>query len=500
MHSRSIRLAVVTAGVTVLIAAFGPPASAGVSGTDAAAVTRYTVTDLGTLGTGDASSAADVNNAGEVVGSVAVRPFETHGFKWIGGVMTDLGTLTGGATSRANAVNDAGQIAGTADRHSGGFGYPVRWNATGAITDLGGPLENALGEGNGIDPAGRVVGGQRPASSEGNPLGTLYQVDGTRVDLGDVGSAQDINARGQVVGGFPAYVWRNGVLTRLPGLTSGGGAFANAINVRGDVVGFAFTATGASTAVRWRNGRVEELGGLDSQSNSANDINAAGQIVGTSGADCVPCPRPRAWVAQAGTLQALDGLIPVSAGWTFESANGINDRGQIVGAGTHNGHPRAFLLTPVFSAIVNFQPAGATTPVGYRADTGAVFGSRGGGMTFGWNVANGANTRDRNAALSPDQRYDTLTHMQKPGGGTRWEIAVPNGLYLVHAVAGDPVATDSTFRITVEGVLAVSGTPSASRHWIEGTVQVNVTDGRITVANGTGAVNNKLNYVDVIGV
>src|SRR5437762_463098 len=81
------------------------------------------------------------------------------------------------------------------------FGYPVRWNAAGAITDLGGPLENALGEGNGIDPAGRVVGGQRPASSEGNPLGTLYQVDDTRVDLGDVGSAQDVNARGQVVGG-----------------------------------------------------------------------------------------------------------------------------------------------------------------------------------------------------------------------------------------------------------------------------------------------------------
>src|SRR5262249_48879610 len=106
----------------------------------------------------------------------------------------------------------------------------------------------------------------------------------------------------------------------------------------------------------------------------------------------------------------------------------------------------------------------------------------------------------RNAALSPDQRYDTLTHMQKPGGGTRWEIAVPNGRYLVHVVAGDPAATDSTFRLNVEGVLVVSGTPSSSRHWIEGTAQVNVTDGRITISNGSGAVNNQLNYVDVIGL
>jgi probable HAF family extracellular repeat protein len=498
MQTRSMRLAM----VTVLAIAFAPAASAqaAAAASAQAAAARYTVTDLGTSGTGDASSAADINNAGDVVGSFAVNGFETHAAKWINGVMTDLGTLPGGATSQANAVNDAGQVAGTADRHPGGFGYPVRWSSAGAVTDLGGPLDNALGEGDGIDPAGRVVGGQRPASSEGNPLGTLYRVDGTRVDLGDVGPAQDANGRGEVVGGFPAYVWRGGVITHLPGLTAGGAASATAINARGDVVGFALTGTGGSTAVLWRGGRIQDLGGLDAQASRANDSNAAGQVVGTSGADCTPCPAPRAWVAQAGTLQALDALVPAGSGWTFESANGINDRGQIVGAGTHNGHRRAFLLTPVVSALVNFQPAGAATPVGYRADTGTVFGSRGGGLTFGWNVANGANARDRNAARSPDQRYDTLNHMQKPGGGTWWEIAVPSGRYLVHVVAGDPVATDSTFRITVEGVPTVSGTPSGSRHWIEGTVLVNVTDGRITVANGSGAVNDKLNYVDVIGV
>jgi hypothetical protein len=62
------------------------------------------------------------------------------------------------------------------------------------------------------------------------------------------------------------------------------------------------------------------------------------------------------------------------------------------------------------------------------------------------------------------------------------------------------VATDSRFRVTVEGVLAVSGTPSSSRHWIEGTVQVTVNDGRLTIGNGTGASNNKLNYVDIVTV
>ena len=44
----------------------------------------------------------------------------------------------------------------------------------------------------------------------------------------------------------------------------------------------------------------------------------------------------------------------------------------------------------------------------------------------------------------------------------------------------------------------VSGTPDATPHWIEGTMGVTVSDGRLTVTNGTGAVNNKIDYIDVI--
>src|SRR5439155_37928 len=255
---------------------------------------RYTVTDLGALGTGDFSVATAVNNAGQVVGYSNPTATTTHAFRWSNGTLTDLGTNPGGGFSRANAINNAGQVAGTADRIPGGFGYPVRWSAGNVITDLGGPVTNALGV--------------------------------------------------------------------------------------------------------------------------ANAVNVAGQIVGTADPQCVPCPAPRAWLWQAGTMTALDTLIPAGSGWTLQQANGINDRGQIVGAGVHNGHMRAYLLTPVFSATVNFQPAGAPRPVGYLADTGAAFGPRSGGRTYGWNVDNSANARDRNASGSADQRYDTLNHLQKPGG------------------------------------------------------------------------------------
>jgi hypothetical protein len=178
------------------------------------------------------------------------------------------------------------------------------------------------------------------------------------------------------------------------------------------------------------------------------------------------------------------------------AANGINDRGEIVGFGLHSGLIRAFRMTPAFHANVNFQPTGAAVPAGYVADVGAPFGVRN-GLTYGWNVDNSANARERNAASSPDRRYDTFNHLQKPGGATAWELSVPNGTYSVHAVAGDPGVTDSVFRVNIEGVLAVSGTPTGGDRWIETTARVTVADGVLTITNAPGASNNKLSYLDV---
>jgi hypothetical protein len=137
-------------------------------------------------------------------------------------------------------------------------------------------------------------------------------------------------------------------------------------------------------------------------------------------------------------------------------------------------------------------------PAGYLADTGLVFANRGNGQSYGWTAANTAQTRDRNAANSPDQRYDTLTHLQKAAyPDAIWEIAVPNGSYSVRVVSGDAANIDSVFRTTVEGVLTVSGTPTTATRWIEGTSTVTVTDGRLTIRSGSGASNNKLCFVDI---
>jgi hypothetical protein len=93
-----------------------------------------------------------------------------------------------------------------------------------------------------------------------------------------------------------------------------------------------------------------------------------------------------------------------------------------------------------------------------------------------------------------------LNHLQKSGGARIWEIAVPNGTYSVFAVSGDPDYIDSVFRLNVEGVLTVSGTPTSATHWFSGTSTVTVSDGRLTVSNGTGASNDKICFIEITSV
>lgn len=146
---------------------------------------------------------------------------------------------------------------------------------------------------------------------------------------------------------------------------------------------------------------------------------------------------------------------------------------------------------------INFQPASAPTVSGWLVDSGLVFGARAGGLTYGWNVALTA-TRDRNNPDSPNQQRDTLIHTQQYTTiAAVWEIVVPNGLYEVRLMAGDPNYFRSVYAFTVEGTLLLSGTPTSATRWIEATNTVRVSDGRLTVRNAASAVNNKLNFIEI---
>lgn len=147
-----------------------------------------------------------------------------------------------------------------------------------------------------------------------------------------------------------------------------------------------------------------------------------------------------------------------------------------------------------FSLKINFQPANAPLPPGYLADTGATFGPKGGGLSYGWNVSQAAFARQSNSANAADVRYDTFIEMES---NAVWEIQLPNGVYGVHAVAGDARASAGVFRIEAEGVPVVYGTPSTNRPWIEGDAIVEVADERLTLSNGSGARSNRICFLEI---
>ncbi|MDX2108892.1 MAG: glycoside hydrolase family 16 protein [Verrucomicrobiota bacterium] len=148
---------------------------------------------------------------------------------------------------------------------------------------------------------------------------------------------------------------------------------------------------------------------------------------------------------------------------------------------------------------VNFAPAVSAPVAGYLLDVGLPFADRGEGMSYGWSVDISATGRERYGAISPDKRFDTLLQMQKSGNAT-WEMAVPNGNYSVTAVMGDAAYTDSIYHLTAEGTLLLNATPTYGKRWVVGTATVTVSDGRLTLATLTSAVNAKLCFVNITPV
>ena len=101
-----------------------------------------TMLDLGTLG-GGLGIGNDINAAGQVTGnSFTARDATIHAFLWDGGTLRDLGTLGAfNLLSSAAAINDSGQVVGFAEILSG-VPHAFLWDGT-AMHDL-----NTL-----IDPA-----------------------------------------------------------------------------------------------------------------------------------------------------------------------------------------------------------------------------------------------------------------------------------------------------------------------------------------------------------
>jgi len=141
---------------------------------------------------------------------------------------------------------------------------------------------------------------------------------------------------------------------------------------------------------------------------------------------------------------------------------------------------------------INFQPRTAAIPKGYLPDYGEVFGDRGNGFSYGWDMDITGAARKR--GVSFDQRYDTVVQMQESGART-WEIELPTGGYTVFVACGDAAYTDQINTIDVEGLVFTD--PDGRDKYDEYNGTVTVVDGRLTIKPAPGGTKCKLLFLHI---
>lgn len=269
-----------------------------------------------------------INASGQVVGG------DIGGWLYFEGVRTSLPMIP-------RDINDLGQVIGNTPF---GDNVPMLYE-NGTTTQL--PLWQARA----INNTGQVAG----ILLSNNGRAALFDQTGLRELGGEFCAGQstcstyatDLNDLGQVVGRGSVGGVRVPLLFEgesfIDLTTRGFGGEAIAINNHGAIVGFDYES---ERGVLLENGRITYFDEFDDfQGSTALAINNHGQVVGqasTSVGDGF------AWIYDSGEFVDLNTFDILSGdGWTLLSASGINDAGQIIGAGLHGFTVKSFLLTPV---------------------------------------------------------------------------------------------------------------------------------------------------------
>lgn len=300
---------------------------------------KYAIINLGTLG-GTVSEGFALNNNSEAVGRS--RPYNSnddHAFRWANGTMHDLGTL-GGPDSGAAGINDDGKIVGTSD--AAGTSHAFLYE-NGTMIDLNTILSSSISNATDINKPGQVVGGADFGLTGSEEYMHAYIFDSSSQKFKDIGTlpgreravAMAINNKGQVVGGSRhagvgdshPFLYDKGKMTDLTPDSTG---TAWGINNLGHVVG---SSTGLGAFI-YKDGQIQYL----NYNGLPYSINDGGEVVGSLGTYGAWI-----WTQQTG-VKDLNTLIPPGSGWELNSANGINQKGEIIGTGSYNGHSHAYLL------------------------------------------------------------------------------------------------------------------------------------------------------------
>lgn len=316
---------------------------------------EYSVVDLGK----DVTPTA-VNDQGDVVGFIAATGGPRHAFLYSGGTLKDLGTFNG-TSSEANAINNKGQVIGhytiNGERH------PFLLHLT-QLTDLF--TTAAMVKATGINDDGTILG-QILYPTTARTEHVVLLREGLVTDISQQGMDQGIlngnassygialNALGEVILDQSLCPGRDCTrhLFYSAGITREMFSLFNSmdLNDKGQVVGSAPSRTNSflTDGFIYDSGSVTVINAVATYRIDPRSINNLGQVVG----DAYGTP----FIYSNGTMSDVRQMLPKDTPWAISQLHAINDRGQIIGTGSLEGEPHAFILEPFAQPVqIDIKP------------------------------------------------------------------------------------------------------------------------------------------------